>query len=264
MVNYNQSISASYLQAPDDGDQVLFLYTQLMNLPFVKQDAVIQIERSLYEEYNAAPQDKLAVIALMQAQIMQGNHDKAKAFAYKLWDMGQNLSRAEKFLYINSLLNLGLLEMASILLKPHLENLTADIKKYFPVMLKFATMSGNTYLLERIIKHPDVPYDETAYANILQRYKNYKYVEHFKNVQKTIHEEIKDRLCVYDYDIVSTITEEIEIYLYLSVDKGEIEEVANGLRNKLQQYYQKVGLEKLSNFNWTILPITEHEAMGLN
>ena len=160
MPNYNQSISASYLTAPEGEDQVFFLYAQLMNLPFSKIETVMQIERSLYQELNANPQDRLAVIGLLQVQIMLGNHEKAQAFAYHLWDIGAKLSLTEEFLYINRLINLGLLDMASQLLRPRFENLSQNIKKFFPVMLKFATMTGNINTLERLLQNPQVPYQD--------------------------------------------------------------------------------------------------------
>ena len=58
-------------------DQVLFLYTQLMNLPFSETETIMQIEQSLYQEHNANPQDRLAIIGLLQAEIMLGNRKKA-------------------------------------------------------------------------------------------------------------------------------------------------------------------------------------------
>lgn len=261
---YTRAVSSSYLEAPDDGDQIIFLYTQLMNLPFNKIDSIMQIERSLYKEYNVNPQDRLIIIALLQAQIMQGNFDKAKAFAYQLWDMGQQMNRAEKYLYLNSLLNIGLLEMAAGLLKPHFENLSEDIIKYYPMMLKFATMTGNVNLLDRLITHPNMPYNEDLYKKILQRYKNYNYSEHFKNIQRIILEQVKGKLCVYDYDIVGPVMEELQIYLYISSDKNEIEELNNSINTKLQEYYQKVGIERLSSFSLSLFPVFEHKAMGLD
>ena len=112
-------------------DQVLFLYTQLMNLPFSETETIMQIEQSLYQEHNANPQDRLAIIGLLQAEIMLGNRKKAQSFAYLLWDMGEGISLAEELLYINNLIDLGLLDMASELLKPRFENLSQNIENFF-------------------------------------------------------------------------------------------------------------------------------------
>ena len=264
MPNYNQSISASYLTAPEGEDQVFFLYTQLMNLPFSKIETVMQIERSLYQELNANPQDRLAVIGLLQVQIMLGNHEKAQAFAYRLWDIGAKLSLTEEFLYINSLINLGLLDMASQLLRPRFENLSQNIKKFFPVMLKFATMTGNINTLERLLQNPQAPYQDNEYKQIITRYKNYNYGEHFKNVMKIIHEELKDQLCACKYDIRDSVLADLEIYLYLGQSANELEEISQILREKIEAYCEAAGIEKVSNLNWQLRPVSKHQAMGLN
>ncbi len=264
MVNYNQSISSSYLQAPNDEDQVFFLYTQLMNLPFSKLEAIMQIERSLYQELNANPQDRLAIIGLLQAQIMLGNREKAQSFAYHLWEKGAELTPTEELLYINSLINLGLLEMASQLLKPRFENLSRNIKKFFPVMVKFATMTGNINLLDLLLMNPQAPYQDVEYNNIITSYKNYNYIDHYKNVIKIIQDVLRDKLCACEYDISDSIIAELEIYLYIAQDKNELEEIETILQEKITSYYQTVAIEKISNFTWKLFPISQHPIMGLN
>ena len=253
---------ANNMQQQED-DQILFLYNQLMNQPFNQKEIIFRIEKSLYMEINQNPNDNLAPIALMQAQTMLGNYDKAKAFAYKLWDKGNVMIRAEKYLYINNLLNLGLMDMASSLLKPCFDNLSEEIKKYYPIMLKFATMRGNVYLLERLINNPQAP-EEDIYKKVITAYKNYNYVEHFKNVQKIILKELNGKLCVYDYDLENFPLPQLKTDLYVSAQGNELEELENGLKEKLQGYYAEMQIEKLSNFDWKMHPVFTHKALGLS
>ena len=264
MPDFNQAISSTYLQAPEGEDQVFFLYTQLMNLPFSKLETIIQIERSLYQELNANPQDSLAIMGLMQAQIMLGNQEKAQSFAYHLWEMGKNLGPTEEMLYVNSLINIGLLNMAAELLKPRFENMSQNIKKFFPVMVKFATMTGNIYLLERTLSNPQAPYHDEAYIQIISRYKNYNYADHFKNIMKIIQEELANKICACEYDIFGQVMSTLEIYLYIAQEQNELQEIREALQEKIRAYYQSVGIEKLSSFNWYIRPVSEHPIMGLN
>lgn len=261
--NYNTAVSSSLLHNTGTEDQVLFLYTQLMNLPFSKVDTILQIEQSLYKELAAKPDDTLALIALMQTQTSLGNHEKAKAFAYKIWEVGSKLIKEEEYVYLNNLLNLGLLEMASVLLKPKFERLSDYIAYYYPMLLKLSTMTGNSYLLERLITHPNVPENDELYMKILTRYKNYKYTDHFKNVQRLIIEQVKDRLCVYDYDILGPVMEEIEVTLYLTGDNMELQTAREELEEKLDGYYKTAGIEKLSSFSWRIKPVASHPAIGI-
>lgn len=246
-----------------DDDQVFFLYTQLMEIPFSQVESIIQIERSLYQELNQNPQDRLALIGLLQAEQMLGNYEKAKSFAYKIWDLGEGLSITEEFLYTNSLINIGLLEMAAALLKPKFENLSQYIKKYYPVMLKYSTMTGNVSLLERLLLNPQVPYQDEEYKKIVKQYQNYNYSEHFKSVMQVIQESVIHKLCACEYDIKNDIMPELEIYLYLSGEMSTIEEIKQNISQKLENLYQTRGIEKLSNFRWQLYPISKHQPMGL-
>ncbi len=245
-------------------DQVLFLYTQLMNLPFSETETIMQIEQSLYQEHNANPQDRLAIIGLLQAEIMLGNRKKAQSFAYLLWDMGEGISLAEELLYINNLIDLGLLDMASELLKPRFENLSQNIENFFAIMLKFSIMSGNIYWLENLLKNPHAPYQEVEYGQIISHYKNYGYVEHFKNIMKIIQEKLKGKLCACEYNITGSKNKDLEIFLYLGQDINEIEEIQKTVQEAINSYNKTVGIEKISNFNWTLYPIAEHFPMGLD
>lgn len=265
MEDYNQAMASSYLQNDDeeDDDQVLFLYKQLMDLPFNKVETIIQIERSLYEEAAEDPEDELIYIALMQVNTMLGNYDKAKALAYKIWDMGADLGRAERYLYVNNLLNLGLLDMAATMLKPCFEDFNQGMKDYFAVILKFATITANTNLLERILTNP-LCVGEEAYLELYKKYKNYNYIEHFKNVQKILLNDLQGKICVYDYDITQGVFLSLDLSLYVNIDKAEIPEYEQKIKAKLQEYYSSKGLDKLSNFSWKLLPISTHIAMGLD
>lgn len=260
MSNYEPEIIQNKTAINEVEDQVLFLYTQLMDIPFSNIETIIRLEHSLYIEHNNNPQDKLAIIGLLQAQIMLGNKEKAQSFAYNLWDEGAKLKPTEELLYINNLIDLGLSDMAGELLKPLLENLSQNIKKFFPVMVKFSIMTGNVYLFERLLMNPQAPYQDIDYNQIIALYKKDNNSEHFKNVMKIIQNELKNNLCACEYEL----SEELEIYLYLGQDKSEIEETEKQLQEKLASYYQSVGIDELPNFSWSLQPVSQHPAMGLD
>lgn len=248
-----------------DDDQVFFLYDQLMNQPYGNVDVVVRIEKSLYAEMAKDPEDNLAMLAFLQAETMLGNRAKAKALAYKIWEVGSQLDETEEYIYINNLLNLGFLEMASVLLKPKFEALTANIEFFYPLLLKLSTMTGNVYLLERLISHPNAPEVDDIYMSVINRYKNYNYVEHFKNVQKLIAESVKDILCTYDYDVINnSLSDEIEIQLFAAGDENTLKQARQILQEKLQTYYQSVNIDRLACFSWEIFPISSHSDAGLS
>lgn len=263
MSDFEQDISENASSVAKE-DQAFFLYTQLMNLPFSQIENIIQLEHSLYLEHNANPQDRLVIIGLLQAQIMLGNYEKAISFAYLLWDKGDGLTPTEEMLYINSLINLGLFDMAAQLLKPHMENLSQDIKKFFAVMVKFSTMTGNIYALENLLMNPQAPYQDIEYAQLLSTIKEDNNVEHLKNILKIIFSGLKNLLCACEYDITISDVENLELYLYLGQDSAEIKETQKTIQEKIYSYLQVFEMTKLPRFNWHLKPISQHSAMGLD
>lgn len=260
MSEFNQDIILDNPIDKTNDNQVLFLYTQLLNLPFSNIETIIRLERSLYIEHNNNPHDKLAVMGLLQAQIMLGNKEKAQSFAYLLWDEGAMLDATEESFYINNLIDLGLLDMAGEILKPRLENLSQNIKNFFPVMVKFSIMTGNMYLLERLLMNPQVPYQNMDFKQLIAQYKSDKKFEYLKNVMKIMQNELKNNLCSCECNLAETL----EIYMYLRQDKSEIEETEKQLQERLNFYYQSIGIDEIPNFSWSLQPIWQHPAMELD
>lgn len=243
-------------------DQVMFLYSRLMNSPYSQITIISEIERSLYSEMSKNPEDNLILIAFMQLHTMLGNHEKAKAFAYKIWEKGSRLEEMEEYYYISNLMNLGLLDMASVLLKPKLANLMETIELYYPLMMKIAVMTGNIALMDRLSSNPLFSDEEGFLKGIINKYKNYNYIEHFKAVQKIILEQVPDNLCAYEFDVVNDVWDEMVISLYLTGDNDTRERLKKEIEERLSTYYASANLEKLSNYSWNIRHISEHPAEG--
>lgn len=247
-----------------DDDQMIFLFMQLMKTGYGNINRILDVEKALYTEIASAPDDTLGQLALMQAQLMLGNHEKAKAIAYKLWDVGPKLAEIEEYIYINNLMNLGFVEMASVLLKPKFEALDEHIDFFYPLLLKFSTMTGNIALLERLITHPKAPEQDDAYLQIVNLYKNYKYAEHFKNVQKIVLDNTKEYLCTYDYDIPENqVQTEIKISIYLTGQMNEVKDMENTVNEKIREYYASAGISKLSSYSLNVLPISSHPSLDV-
>lgn len=52
-------------------------------------------------------------------------------------------------MYLDDLINLGMLEMSMLLIKPHFENLEEDIEVFPLEMIKFALITGSIPLLKK-------------------------------------------------------------------------------------------------------------------
>ena len=72
------------------------------------------------------------------------------------------------------------------------------------------------------------------------------------------------KLCVYDYDLENFPLPQLKTDLYVSAQGNELEELENGLKEKLQGYYAEMQIEKLSNFDWKMHPVFTHKALGLS
>ncbi len=254
----------AFLEEDYDDDQMIFLFMQLMKTSYGNINRILDIEKSLYAETSAAPNDTLGQLALLQVQLMLGNHEKAKAIAYKLWEVGPRLSEIEEYIYVNNLMDLGFIEMASVLLKPKFEDLERYIDFFYPLLLKFSTITGNVSLLERLIQHPKAPEQDNAYLQIVNLYKNYKYVEHFKNIQKIVLDSSKDYLCTYDYDIPEDqVQVEIKVTLYLSGQMNEVKNIENNILEKIREYCASAEISKLSSYSLSVLPISSHPSLDV-
>lgn len=126
------------------------IYRLLVKLDYRQQDEIQDLERQLYLLLKENPENINGLIILMQEQIMRGEHQKAKSLAYKIWDLGGEMSPALEALFISNLINLGLTDMAGILLKPKFDALNTYIKIFYPQLLKYAIATGNLNYIERI------------------------------------------------------------------------------------------------------------------
>lgn len=147
----NQEISPATAQVgPLPATDFPTIYRLLVKLDYRQQDEIQDLERQLYLLLKENPENINGLIILMQEQIMRGEHQKAKSLAYKIWDLGGEMSPALEALFISNLINLGLTDMAGILLKPKFDALNTYIKIFYPQLLKYAIATGNLNYIERI------------------------------------------------------------------------------------------------------------------
>lgn len=96
------------------------LLSELFRLNYEQQSRITAVEQKIYAALNKAPQQLEGLITLMFAHIMLGNRSKAKSMAHKIWEIGGSLAPFFEQVYIQNLLNLGLIDMAKILLSPRI------------------------------------------------------------------------------------------------------------------------------------------------
>ena len=236
------------------------ILSNLFVLPFGDTAAIVEQEQQIYKLLAAQPGRIEGMITLMFEQIMVGSNSKARSLAYQIWDTGGVLSPFFELVYIENLLSLGLIDMATILLKPKFESLRENLEDFYCVMLKFAVMTGNIPLLERLGEYEQDRDDELLF-DFAAVYAAENLTEPFKNLQRLIWEQTSKYLCAYEYSLYDDKGyPELEVEIYVNFDRQYIEKMQTNLEAKIDAYWASSGHQRLDNFVVRVDNIKNHPA----
>ena len=240
----------------------LTIYKLLVKLPFSQQDEILDLEKQLYLLIKENPNDVTGLILLMQEQIMRGEQQRAKALAYKIWDMGGDMSPAMEALFIGNLINLALTDMAGILLKPKFDALKSFINIFFPQLIKYAIASGNLDYLEKI-SFLDANFErKKALQDFVNVFKYLHAVEHFKALQKTLINMLKDVVLCYEFNIYTDRGfTDLEIVIYVGNEAGDKDALRNKLEMQITAYCAAKSLPRFNNLSYVIRDIKSHPSL---
>lgn len=234
---------------------------KLFVLDYSQLQAITEMERKVYQELQKKPQSVEGLITLMFVQIMLGNHDKATDIGHKIWGIGGSITPFFELLYTDNLLNLGLLDMASVLLKSRFAVVETEAEYFYPVMIKFALMTGNISLIERLSGISQEAEEDADLFDLADVYSRAGYGEHFKNIHKIIAENYSGHLCSYDYDLFSERGfPEIEIILYVNPSDTTAPALESQIENKISAYWSSSSVERLNNLSVSVRDIKSHPA----
>lgn len=246
-----------------DNAELVFegLLDRLYSLPFGQTAKIKEFEVRLYTELQKYPSHICGLITLMFLQIMQGNRIGAKDTAYKIWDIGGNLSPYFEASYIESLLNIGQLDMAGILLKTRFENLQNSIDDFYSVLSKYAIITGNLLLLDKLRKYSELAENDELLYEFSDIFQEAGCVGQFKNIQKLIIEQVSNNLCAYEYNLYDDRGfAELEIEIYTNGDANQNQKEQSDIERKIDAYWFSSGKERLYNHSIIFKNIKEHSA----
>ncbi len=238
------------------------IYKLLARLDFSQQDEILNLEKQLYILIKEQPNDINGLILLMQEQIMRGAQQKAKALAYKIWDMGGDMSPAMEALFIGNLINLSLTDMAGILLKPKFDALKSFITIFFPQLIKYAIATGNIEYLEKIAIL-DANFDrKQALQDFVNVFKYLNATENFRTLQKTLLAMIKDVVLGYDFNLYTDRGfTDLEIVIYVGDEAGDKAVLQNKLEMQITAYCAAKSLPRFNNLSYVVRGIKEHPSL---
>lgn len=201
-------------------------------------------------------------LLILQAhlEILNSREQRARAIATRVWEIGGSISLTFEKMYLDDLMNLGLLEMAMLLIKSRFENIDRDIEVFPLEMIKFALMTGSTSLLKKIILAADA--DNPLYQALNQfteAYRVNRYDEHFKNIQKIAIETFSKEMSAFDYNIYTDRGfTDVEIVYYFNNHNRDLNKYRALLETKINGYFLTVGAKRIYNLSFVCKNIQDH------
>ena len=89
------------------------LLDELFALNYNQTDEIFNIQPRISQQLQSAPDNISGLITLMYSEVMLGNRQSAIELAEKIWEIGGDLDEFFEIVYVENLLNLGLLDRAS-------------------------------------------------------------------------------------------------------------------------------------------------------
>ena len=237
------------------------LLYQLKRLPYNDISGITAIEQAVYRLLAAFSQDLRGLIILLRIKIMLGDHAKAVATAEQIWEKGGNLDDNFEETYIDALLDLGLLEMASVMLKPRFENFSASLPFFYDVMLKFTLIGGSIKFLDKLTASPYAPRREDMIFDFIELYRLMNYGEHFKNIMKIMLEVSKNYLCGFGFNFYNDRGfTDLEIELYVEKDAYQNLGLADLIESKAEIYCTSASCKFANNLSFVVKNFAERPA----
>lgn len=235
------------------------IYNLLLQTPYDDQARILDLEQQLYGLLKQNPENIEGLILLMQQQIMRRQHQKAKALAYKIWDLGGEIPPYLETLYLENLLNLGLIDMAAIVLKPLFDDLPAYKDAYYTQLFKYVLLSGNLFYLEKFTLELNHPQTRKALEDLIAMYRYLKVEDQFRQLQQSLQEMYKDVILSCEYNLYTDRGfTDIEFILFIDTKIMDPDKLAERLNMQITAFCIAKNIPRLNNLNYVIRDISEH------
>lgn len=245
--------------APQRPTEFAGILRLLSTLSYQDREQISAYERQVYDMLRSSPQNLDGLVAFLRIQLMQGNHQKAKAVANRIWEIGGTLDHEAEKSYVNDLLNLGLVEMASILLRPYFERMSAYVGEYGHLFLKYAIAAGLLNVIEKTaVLLPSVGVRK-ALTDFAAVYRHLNYADAFKGIQRSVLDNVRDTLCAYEFNLYTDRGfTDLEILLYVGNETLDCECLREFVDLQASAVCSAKGVKRLNNLSFVIRPVGEY------
>ncbi|MDR1694694.1 MAG: hypothetical protein LBR70_05865 [Lactobacillaceae bacterium] len=237
------------------------LYGLLQETAFSDREVIVLVETQAYNNLREAGEDVNGLVVVATAEKMLGNRLKAVAIAHNIWDVGGEFEVFAAVAYINLLIDLNLLEMASMLLKPRFEAIEHNVAEFFGVMLKFSIITGNINLIDRLLKYTTRHNPVNILIDFTNVYKRENYTDDYKKIQRIIINNSKDYVCAYDYALYNDRGfTDVEIFIYVSKELSDVDMLYRKIAVEVDNYFLAARKKRIYNLAFTVRKIENHPA----
>lgn len=235
------------------------LLNLLQDVDCSKKNIIFEIEKQAYEVLRNNPNDLSALLIVAITQAMLGNNQKAQAVVMRIWERKPVFAVKEEVAYINLMLNVAMLDMASVVLKDKIENMDESIEEYKDVMMKFALLTGNISLIDRITDYtPEGDILDELY-DFAETYREEKYEQHYKTMQKIIVDGTKNVVCAYEFEIYTDRGfTDLEMVVYVNHDIDDVDVLFDEMESRVDKYFAALKEERIFNLTYTYAKIDRH------
>lgn len=235
------------------------VYQYLLSLDYTNAEGIMFLEQQLYGLLQQQPEDPDLLALLLHEQIMNNRGQRARSIAYKIWESGGTMKPEIEKMYVDDLMNLGLLDMAGAALAPAISELEKNVKNWADLLFKYALISGNMTLLERLLSY--MP-DRREY-NILRDWvalSEYLHASpHIPNIMTRLTEKLQDSMLGFSYNLFSDReVPDIEFVFYVGSEIKNFDEIREMLNLQISSYCASRKIDDLLNLSTVVYPISRH------
>jgi len=231
--------------------QIDGLYRKTGELGYNNTNAILRTAAEA-EKISAQYRDDTELLILQtRLQIMNSQEQRARALADRVWEIGGNIRPMFEKMYLDDLINLAMVDMAGVLIRPRFENPAEGLAMFPLEMLRYALITGNVSLIKRITSAAAPNRMFQAFAQFAETYQKTGYAAHFANIARIVLDNVGSLICGYDFNFYTDRGfTDIEILLYFSNYDFNLSKYAMLLNSKIDGYCLTSGVKRINNLSF--------------
>lgn len=228
----------------------------IQTLEYNDAENIIFLEQQLYNLLQKLPEDVKLLILLMHEQIMNNRGQRARSIAYKIWDLGGNIELKLERMYIDDLMNIGLMDMAGAALTPYLSELEKNVAKYDDLFIKYAVFSGNMGLLDRVLSYLPTTNENKILQDWIGLTAEAKATSHMGAILTRITDNVRDTMAGCRYKLFEDRDfPEVEFIFYVDETVKNYQELRRKMHMQISSYCAAHKIDDLVNISASIVPM---------